>query len=88
MDTPRIRLEQALREPQPFEAAFELARALRDEGMSQADLYALYNELRAIHASDSDETLLDAILDTMDFISGWCSAGSGHYDPDLPPASP
>jgi len=84
MHSSRARLETALREPEPSRAVHELARILRDEGMSQLEMYRLFDEFRAIHESDSDETLCDAILDTMDFISGWCSPHSRLYDTELP----
>lgn len=56
----------------PFHAAFALAKELRDGGMSQLDLYLLYERFRALHGDDADETRLDALLDTLDFIAGWC----------------
>ncbi len=47
-------------------------------------MYRLFDEFRATHEHDTDETLYDAILDTMDFISGWCSPGSRLYETELP----
>jgi len=85
MDSTRARLKIALNHAQPSRAVYELARALRDEGMSQIELYRLFDDFRAAHESDADETLYDAILDTMDFISGWCSPSSQLYDTQLPP---
>ena len=85
MDSPRARLEVALQQAEPGRAVCELAHALRDEGTSQLEMYRLFDEFRAIHESDADETLYDAILDTMDYISGWCSPGSRLYDTELPP---
>jgi hypothetical protein len=85
MDSPGARLEIALQQPQPSRTASQLARALRDEGMSQLDLYQLFDEFRAVHESDADGTVYDAVLDTMDFISGWCSPGSRLYESELPP---
>lgn len=64
--------------------ALALAQALRDEGMSQLELYRLFDEFRANHESDADEILYDAVLDTMDCISGWCSPSSRLYDTELP----
>ena len=80
MDTPRTRLEVALQEVEPSGAVYKLACALRDEGMTQPELYQLFDEFRAIHENDADETLCDALLDTMDYISGWCSKGRGLYE--------
>lgn len=83
MNTPLTRLENALREADPDRAAFTLARCFRDEGMSQLELYRLYDSFRALHENDKDERLYDAILDTMDCISGWCSPGNRLYETDL-----
>jgi hypothetical protein len=85
MDSPPARLEVALQQAEPRRAAYELAGTLRDEGMSQFDMNRLFDEFRAAHESDADETVYDAVLDTMDFISGWCSPGSQLYDTKLPP---
>jgi hypothetical protein len=82
MDSPRARLENALRDSEPTRAVFALARTLRDEGMRQLDMYRLFDGFRAIHESDTDQTLYDAILDTH---HGWCSPGSRLYDTELPP---
>ena len=78
------RLETALREPQPASAVALLAEAFKKEGMTQAEMYRLYDEYRAKHQDDADETMYDAILDTMDYIVGWCTPSSQLYDTDLP----
>lgn len=39
--------------------------------MAQSEPLALYNSFRERHAPDADETIDNAILDTMDFIVGW-----------------
>lgn len=52
--------------------------------MSQLDLYQLFDEFRASHASDADEIIFDAVLDTLDFISGWCSPAYRLFDTTLP----
>jgi hypothetical protein len=84
MDSPRTRLEAALRRPEPSRAVRELARSLRDEGMSQLEMDGLFDEFRAIHESDADETLYDTILDTMDLISGWGRPDSRLYNTEMP----
>jgi len=84
MHSPKTRLQIALQQPQPGLAALELARALRDEGMSQLDMYQLFDEFRASHASDADEIVFDAVLDTMDIISGWCSPNYRLFDTEVP----
>ncbi|HZR21697.1 MAG TPA: hypothetical protein VFE51_30725 [Verrucomicrobiae bacterium] len=87
MNSPRARLEIALQQVEPGRAAYGVARNLRDEGMSQLDMYRLFGEFRAAHESDVDQTVYDAVLDTMDVISGWCSPGSRLYDTELPPSA-
>ena len=82
---PSRRLQAALQpgQPAPTAAALEkLAHALRDEGMSQAALYRLF---QAEHArSDLDELRLDALADTMDLIwgGGWAK-GHALYTQEL-----
>jgi hypothetical protein len=66
------RIEQAFSATAPFDL-LTVARQLRDEGMTQAELLALYDSFREQHATDTDETRYNAILDTMDFIYGWCN---------------
>lgn len=72
-------LAQALTSASPAAAALDIAIQLRDEGMTQTELLALYNRFRERHASDIDETCYNAILDTMDIISGWCSPSQSLY---------
>ena len=88
MDSPRARLENALRDSEPSRAVSALALILGDEGMSQLDMYRLFDDFRAIHESDTDETLYDAILDTMDVISGWCSPSPDFMTPNSHPTLP
>jgi hypothetical protein len=54
----------------------KLAVALRDEGMTQKEMYRRFAAFLGRHRTDSDETLRDAIADTMDRISGFCSTTS------------
>lgn len=84
MTTSHARLESVLREPDPAHAVFALARSFRDEGMTQLELYRLFDSFRALHENDKDERLYDAILDTMDSILGWCSPSNRLYETDLP----
>ena len=77
------RIERALREASPSGALPALARALKAEGMSQREIYRLFDEYRAKYANDADETKYDAILNTMDVIAGWCSSGDRLFDTEL-----
>lgn len=83
MNTPQTRLENVLREADPARAVLALARCFRDEGMSQLELYRLYDAFRALHENDQDERLYDAILNAMDCICGWCSPGNRFYETNL-----
>jgi hypothetical protein len=83
MASPRERLEIALQQPEPASAAYELARALRDEGMAQLAMYQMFDAFREAHQRDADETIYNAVLDTMDFICGWCVADRRLYDTGL-----
>ena len=47
--------------------------------MPRQELSALFETFRARHADDADETRIDAILDTLDFIVGWCSPANALY---------
>ncbi len=79
LSSPRERVQQALEAPEPAEGLLELARELRDVGMAQSELFALYDSFRERHAPDADETIYNAILDTMDFIAGWCRLSQNIY---------
>ena len=66
------RFAAALAAEDPAAALHALARALAAEGMSEQDLSKLFDAQRELHQNDKDERLYNAILDTMDCISGWC----------------
>ncbi len=69
------RFDQALGEPQPFHSLYHLARALRDEGVAQIDVYSLFAIYQA--KISGDDPLYDAVVDTMDEIHGgpWAKRG-------------
>ena len=84
--TPSQRLQAALQSDSPAQAVLALARMLRDEGMPQVALYRLYLDALQRHnekASDND-TLYDALGDTMDLIwgGGWAK-GHALFDQAL-----
>jgi len=66
-DEQRIRFEACLNSERPFLALHDLAKALRDEGVTQLDLYLLFDSSRE---GLPDDFRYDAILDVMDFIVG------------------
>lgn len=51
--------------------------------MTQLVMYRLFDAFRATHERDADETIYNAVLDTMDFICGWCDASRRLYDTHL-----
>jgi hypothetical protein len=70
----RKRIELALTEiAGPNPSLWSLALEFKDEGMSQQEMYQIFDLFRAKHQNDADETKYNAILDTMDVIWGWCS---------------
>ena len=66
--TMKSRLDKALESPNHEESVLELAKELRDEGVSQIGLYFLYTEYQQL--IDSDDPRYDSILDTLDLIYG------------------
>jgi hypothetical protein len=77
--SPTDRVDTALAAASPKDTLPELARELRDGGMSQAELLSFFDAARERHARDGDETGYAAILDTMDLIAGWCAPSQGLY---------
>lgn len=78
-------MEVALSSDSPFESLAALATALKTEVMSQRDMTDLFDEYRAKHHGDKDETIYDAILDTMDLIVGWCNPNQRVFETDIEP---
>ena len=76
------RFEVAVSSANVYQELWELALALRDEGVSQIDLWSLFE--RFFTATAGDDPLYDAIADTMDLIYGgpWAK-GNGLYDSEL-----
>jgi hypothetical protein len=66
------RFEAALRTPDPGQALRALVTELSAEGLSEPEIYQLFEEellhLRAAGRSAEE----DVILDTLDALSGWC----------------
>ncbi|MDF1744893.1 MAG: hypothetical protein P1V19_14450 [Gimesia sp.] len=71
---PRQSLEEQLEDARstdnPFESLYDIAKSLRDIGLSQLDLYCIFIELFHKHQADEDETFYDTITDILDCI--WC----------------
>ena len=67
------RLRAACAGRAPEASLLELAREFKERGMAQGEMYRHFDEARARHEDEEDETALNAILDVMDVIWGWCS---------------
>jgi len=59
--------EEALQAQDPFEALYKLAVSLKDAGMSQAELFSLFEKFQQSMVGDPQ---YNAIVDNMDFIWG------------------
>ena len=79
----KARMGSALAEVSPVHALISFAESLKEEGMSQREMYQLFDEYRVKHHGDVDETKYNAILDTMDIICGWCSPQNRLFDSEL-----
>lgn len=82
MQSDREKLIAALNASHPYRSACELARSLRDQGMSQVALYRLFSERQ--RALSGDDPRYDAVVDTMDLIWGgpWAK-GRGLFEEEL-----
>jgi hypothetical protein len=67
------RIEEALRQPAPLKGVRALAIECRDGGMPQRELVALFEQIRERHAVEPEGVAYNAVLEVMDFISGWCA---------------
>lgn len=83
MDNIFTRFDNALTEPSPFDSLLILAKALKSEGMSQRDMYRLFDEYRERHEHDEDKTRYNAIFDVTDFITGFCGTHSRLFDSEF-----
>jgi hypothetical protein len=80
------RFQHALAGATPADALYALANSLKTEGMSQTEMYDLFNRHREQHRNATDEKLHDAITDTMDRIVGWTAPNARLFDKPLTPA--
>ena len=76
---PLSQLRKAIDSEHPFKEALKLATKLRDQKVSQEALTHLYMEELALHRDAPDEKKYDALADTLDFITGWCSPSNALY---------
>jgi hypothetical protein len=66
------RFSQALGSSNATAELHRLACQLRDEGESRQDVAGLFELFRCEHADDANEEALNAILDVLDHVVGWC----------------
>jgi hypothetical protein len=76
-----LRMESAIRQESPAAALAELARLLKSQGMTQLEMYRLFDDFRDRHELNTGVLVQEAILETMDIISGWCPPGSQLFGP-------
>ena len=69
------RFEGAFQSKNPTAELYRLAVSLRDEGMTQTELYELFQRFQT--ATSEEDPRYDAIVDTMDLIHGgpWAKGG-------------
>jgi hypothetical protein len=66
----KAQLEQAVASEQPLEAIVDRLRASRDRGASRVEVQGILEEMRSQAPSEEIE---DRILETLDFVTGFCS---------------
>ena len=74
--SPHERIAQALESPRPQQELTEVAKALRDSGMTQKEVESLFVEFFIKHRDDVDETRSSAIEEVLDLIIGHCGPGA------------
>jgi hypothetical protein len=67
------RFEEALQATDPVAALRALALALNAEGWRKADVLHLFESYQAQLRDSGREAEEDAVLDVLDFLTGWCS---------------
>lgn len=73
-----VRIERAI----SADSLLSLAQSLKAEGMSQREMYDLFARYAKSY-QDSDETKYDRLVDTMDFIVGYCIPSRRLFETDL-----
>lgn len=76
------RIDSALCSSEPKESLVGLIRDLEKEGLSQSDIYALFEE-QLLHHRDANEAFYDDLADVMDRIVGWCSPGQRLFNSEF-----
>src|SRR5690348_9292216 len=87
MENARSRLEAALKSSNLDleRALYDLAIALKSEGMDQVSMARLYYEYFLRHRDDTDETVYDELTNILELIdSGAWAKGNGIFETELP----
>jgi hypothetical protein len=77
----RRELESAIKAQRSLEEIVGLLRRYRDEGTSQAEVYAFLDEL---HRGATDDAVDDRVLEVADFVAGFCAPHLKIWDQELP----
>jgi hypothetical protein len=67
------RIEHALRAPDPVLQLRDVAGAMLRAGRPRDDVLADFETARSLLRQAGREADEDAVMDVMDFITGWCS---------------
>jgi hypothetical protein len=70
---PEESIEQALRSADPVGELRSLAERLIAQGHNKAAILALFEQARQRLREGDREADEDAVMDVMDFLTGWCS---------------
>ena len=68
-----FRIEAALRTPAPMKSLRDLAAELLRSGQGRDAVYGLFESARAALREADREPDEEAVMDVMDFLTGWCS---------------
>jgi hypothetical protein len=77
------RIENALGQASPRDALAALVKVLKAEGVTQTEMYGQFDTLRVKYDDPATEAKYDALLDTMDIISGWCRPEQRLFETEL-----
>jgi len=67
------RIEEALRTDSPVWRLRDLAANLLSQGRDREEVLALFEQARSQLREADREADEDAVMDVMDFLTGWCS---------------
>jgi len=77
-----LKLESALQTAAPFESLLALAQQMKEQGVTQKDMYELFAAQR-LRYMDTNESYADVIADVLDRIVGWCQPAHRLFESEL-----